>query len=71
MKAQTKFITSHRVRVARANELINQLPERISIIDREAYVEFFLLEDIVRLYEYRLNQERKKNVETKAGEMTK
>ena len=71
MEIQTKFITSHRRRVQRANEAIKHSPEKISIFDREAYVEFYLLEDVVRLYEYRLNQELKKNVETRAGEMTK
>lgn len=68
---QQKFITSHRYRVKRAVELIKKWPEKITIFDREAFVEFFLLEDIVRLYEYRLDREQKKQVETRAGEMTK
>lgn len=50
---QQKFITSHAERVKRAQRLIDQMPERISIFDREAFVEFFLLEDIERLYRYR------------------
>ncbi len=66
-----KFITSHRFRVKRAEEARKNSPEKISIFDREAFVEFYLLEDIVRLYEYRLEMEKKKNVETRAGEMAK
>ena len=68
---QQKFITSHSFRVQRAKELLKKSPERISIWDREAYVEFYLLEDIVRLYEYRLEQEKKKHVETHAGAKAK
>lgn len=68
---QQKFITSHRYRVKRAEEARKNSPEKISVFDREAYVEFYLLEDIVRLYEYRLDQEQKKQVETRAGEMAK
>ncbi len=71
MSNQVKFITSHRSRVKRAEEARKKSPEKISIFDREAYVEFYLLEDIVRLYEYRLDLEKKKQVETRAGEMTK
>lgn len=70
MAQQQKFITSHRSRVKRAEEKRKQSPEKISIIDREAYVEFYLLEDIVRLYEYRLENEKKKAIATRAGEMT-
>lgn len=66
-----KFITSHRFRVKRAEEARKNSPEKISIFDREAFVEFYLLEDIVRLYEYRLETEKKKKVETRAGEMAK
>lgn len=65
---QQKFITSHKYRVKRAIEWIKKQPERISIFDREALVEFFLLEDIARLYEHRLTQETQKTVETRAGE---
>ena len=66
-----KFITSHRSRVKRANDYISKSPERISIFDREALVEFYLLEDIERLYEYRLAEEQKKHVQTRAGEMAR
>lgn len=56
-----KTIRSHRVRVKAANEMLKTHPrfkrERISIIDREAFVEFFLLEDIVELYNIRLKEE--------------
>lgn len=71
MSSQAKFITSHKSRVKRAEEARKNSPEKISIFDREAFVEFYLLEDIVRLYEYRLDMEQKKIVETRAGEMTK
>jgi hypothetical protein len=62
-----KFITSHGIRVKKAKEHLKTLPERVSIFDREAFVEFYLLEDIVRLYDYRLATEKKKEVETRAG----
>ena len=71
MGNQSKFITSHRTRVRRAETARKNSPEKISIFDREAYVEFYLLEDIVHLYEYRLDTETKKNVTTRAGEMAK
>lgn len=68
----TKTIRSHKERVKRAKELIETdakySGERISIIDREAFVEFFLLEDIVALYEKRLDSERSYNPQSKAGE---
>ncbi len=69
--AQQKFITSHKTRVKRANEYIKNSPERITIIDREAFVEFYLLEDIERLYKYRLSKEQAKVPETHAGELAK
>ncbi len=57
-----KTIRSHRARVKQAKELIKNDPkfmnERISIVDREAFVEFFLLEDIVNLYNMRLSEEK-------------
>ncbi len=57
-----KVIRSHRARVKQANETLKNNPrfkrERISIIDREAFVEFFLLEDIVKLYNIRLREEK-------------
>lgn len=71
MGNQSKFITSHRTRVRRAETARKNSPEKISIFDREAYVEFYLLEDIVHLYEYRLDTEAKKKVTTRAGEMAK
>ncbi len=75
-----KTIRSHRARVKQANDTLKNNPryskERISIIDREAFVEFYLLEDIVKLYNDRLRDEqtyvsqgrldekgRKKNIE--------
>lgn len=71
MSSQIKFISSHRSRVRRAEEYRKNSPEKISRFDREALVEFYLLEDIVRLYEYRLDLEQKKKIETRAGEMAK
>ncbi len=60
--AQQKFIRSHRARVKQANETLRNNPryrgERISIVDREAFVEFYLLEDIVKLYNIRLREEQ-------------
>lgn len=57
-----KIIRSHRARVKKANLILSSHPrfsqEHITLIDREAFVEFFLLEDIVRLYEIRLNEEK-------------
>lgn len=56
-----KIIRSHRARVKQANETLENHPryrrERISIFDREAFVEFFLLEDILKLYKIRLKEE--------------
>lgn len=56
-----KTIRSHRARVKQANDTIKNNPrykrERISIVDREAFVEFYLLEDIVKLYNSRLQEE--------------
>lgn len=54
MANQVKFITSHGTRVKRAKEYLKNYPEKVSLIDREAFVEFFLLEDIERLYKFRL-----------------
>ena len=57
-----KIIRSHRQRVKAAKDLIPSNPiyrgERISIVDREAFVELFLLEDIRRLYQMRLKREK-------------
>lgn len=57
-----KTIRSHRARVKQANETLKTNPrykrERISIVDREAFVEFYLLEDIVKLYNTRLREEQ-------------
>lgn len=71
MAKKVQFITSHKMRVQKAKQAIAESGEKISIFDREAFVEFYLLEDIVRLYEYRLKREEEKNLETRAGQMTK
>lgn len=65
---QKQYITSHRFRVKRAEAYRKESPEKISIFDREALVEFFLLEDVVRLYEFRLKNEKQKVVNTRAGQ---
>lgn len=55
-------IRSHRDRVKKAKDVIKFDPKynghHISIRDRKAFVKFFLLEDIVELYEERLRSER-------------
>lgn len=57
-----KIIRSHRARVKQANDMLKNNPrykgESISIFDREAFVEFYLLEDIVKLYNIRLKEEQ-------------
>ncbi len=57
------IIRSHRVRRKYVQEMFVGTPPhhpRISSLDKEAFVEFFLLEDIVRLYTVRLKNEREK-----------
>ncbi len=70
-----KTIRSHRERVKHANWTINNVPrykrERISIIDREAFVEFYLLEDIARLYTERLKEEEAYRPQGRADEKGK
>lgn len=69
--AKAPYITSHRARVKKANEALKDWDEKVSLFDREAFVEFYLLEDIVRLYEHRIKKEELKVVETRAGKMSK
>lgn len=71
MASQAKFITSHSFRVKRANEYRKNSPKNISIIDREAIVEFYLLEDVVRQYEYNLKQAKDglEQAQSRAGKM--
>lgn len=64
---QQKFITSHQYRVKRAKDLIDRLGEKVSIFDREAFVEFFLLEDIDRLYRSRYQKVKDRNPTTREG----
>lgn len=58
-----KTIKSHRARVKKANHMLRNntryMRERISIFDREAFVEFYLLEEIAELYMNRLEEEKK------------
>lgn len=67
-----KTIRTHRERVKQANDMLKNHSryshERISIIDREAFVEFYLLEDIVTLYEKRLEGEKNYNPIGRADE---
>ena len=48
--AQRKYITSHAERKRKANEFIKNSPNKISIFDREALIETYLLEDICYKY---------------------
>ena len=64
-----KFIESHRTRVKRAKLQADRLPEKISRSDMEAFVEFYLLEDVLNLIEWRLAKEKGKTVETRGGEL--
>lgn len=69
---QKSIVRSHRQRVKDANNYVKtQQNEKINRIDREAIVEFFLLEDIDRLYDYRLHRltERSRIIGSRAGEM--
>jgi len=54
---RNKIIRTHKERVRAAEHFRKNVSrERISIIDREAYVECYLLEDMRRLYELRLQE---------------
>lgn len=70
-----KTIRSHRARVKQANDTLKNNPrykrERISLIDREAFVEFYLLEDIVKLYNTRLREEQAYTPQGRADEKGK
>ena len=67
-----KYIRSHRQRVKQANKTIrtneHYKRERISIIDREAFVEFFLLEDILLMNETRLKIAKGERMKSTSGE---
>lgn len=67
-----KIIRSHRARVKQANYTLKNNPiyrtQRISLVDREAFVEFYLLEDIVALYKMRLRAEQAYVPEGRADE---
>lgn len=70
-----KTIRSHRERVKEANNTIKYHPyyktNNISIIDREAFVEYYLLEDIVKLYTQRLDREQKRVTYGRLGEKSR
>lgn len=70
-----KILRSHRARVRQAKETLKNNEryrgQRISIIDREAFVEFYLLEDIVRLYEVRLANEQNYHSDGRLDEMAR
>lgn len=72
---EKNILRSHRARVAQANLMLKNSPKysrlRISIIDREAFVEFLLLEDIVKLYEIRLRVEQNYIPHGQTDEMAK
>lgn len=65
------FITSHYKRVIKANNAIKYSPEINHRKAKNAYVKFYLLEDILELYKYRLTIEEEKVLNTHAGEMAK
>ena len=62
-----KIITSHRRRVIQAKRWAAEYPEKISLFDLEAVVEFYLLEDVFRLYDFRLKREQSRTPETDFG----
>lgn len=49
-----KFVHSHAERKKKAEQLRQTLPMPVGFFDREALVEFLLLEELVNLYTYRL-----------------
>lgn len=70
MERKKTFITSHSFRRKRANDVVARSPERISVFgDREALVEYYLIEDIIHLYEYRLKQVLNDPASTKGGKI--
>lgn len=75
MAKQSKKIRSHAERVRKAKEIIDNntaySDQPISIIDREAFVECLLLEDIADLYESRLQNEQKRVPHGPGGELSK
>ena len=62
-----KILTSRREREKRVTNSLGT----ISIIDREAIVEYYLLEDIHRLYKYRLEKEERMPPRTEAEQIEK
>lgn len=75
MAKRQKTIRSHRERVRRANYVLKEDPyfkkERLSILDREALVEFYLVEDILQLYQKRLASEQAYEPHGRAAEKAK
>ena len=67
MSNQTKFITSHAERVRRAKEYARHLPVKISRFDLEAFVEFYLVEEISKLYEYKHDVVKSRKKATREG----
>lgn len=67
MSNQTKFITSHTERLRRAKEYASRFPVKLSRFDLEAFVEFYLVEDIRRLYEYRHTVVKSRKKTTREG----
>ena len=66
-----KFIHSHAERKKKAEQLRQTLPMPVSFFDREALVEFLLLEELVNLYTYRLKVEKGRQCGTRGGEMAR
>ncbi len=70
MDDSKKIITSHSSRAKRAKEIIKNWPEKVSIFDREAFIEFLLLEEVLALFEKKYETELKRKAPTgRAGKM--
>ncbi len=64
--AQQKILRSHRARIEAVKHII-PTQEHVSLFDREAFVEFLLLEDIHRLYLYRYDKVKARKPATQEG----
>ena len=69
--AKEKFITSHKFRVEKAKKQLETWPDKVTIFDREAFVEFYLFEDIIKFYKFKLSEEASKEVSDEKSEKKK
>ncbi len=65
------FITSRKQRALRADTALSDLPEKASAICKAAYVKFYLLDDVIRLLEYRKNKLRGGGENSDADELNR